>query len=106
MAYAASKGALNTLTLSLARSLGPEVRVNAVCPGLIQTRWLREGLGEEAYEKRVKYVEATTPLKAASTPEDIAETAVWLVEGADHVTGETILVDAGLHLGFAPLVAR
>ena len=49
IAYAASKGALNTMTLSLARALAPEIRVNAVCPGVMQTRWWREGLGEENY---------------------------------------------------------
>ncbi len=106
IAYAASKGALNTMTLSLARALGPEIRVNAVCPGVIRTRWLKDGLGQEAYEKLVAQVAKTTPLRAASTPEDIAETAVWLVEGATHVTGETILVDAGLHLGTMPRIAR
>ena len=106
VAYAASKGALNTLTLSLARALGPEIRVNAVCPGLIQSRWLREGLGDERYEKLVKMTEDNTPLKAASKPEDIAEVVVWFLEGARHVTGETLLVDAGKHLDMAPLVAR
>ena len=106
IAYAASKGALNTMTLSLARALGPEIRVNAVCPGLIQTRWLKEGLGEEAYDRLVSEIEATTPLRKASLPEDIAETAVWLVEGAAHVTGETVIADAGLHLAAALRVAR
>ena len=106
IAYAASKGALNTMTLSLARALAPEIRVNAVCPGLIRTRWMREGLGEEAYGQLVKHVEETTPLQKVSEPEDIAETVVWLIEGAGHVTGETIIIDAGMHLGFSPLVAR
>ena len=106
VAYAASKGALNTLTLSLARALGPEIRINAVCPGLIQSRWLRQGLGEARYEAVVKNTEENTPLKAASTPEDIAEVVIWFLEGARHVTGETLLVDAGKHLDFAPLVAR
>ncbi|MCW8836118.1 MAG: SDR family oxidoreductase [Rhodospirillales bacterium] len=100
VAYAASKGALNTMTLSLARALGPEIRMNAVCPGLIQSRWLKNGLGEEKYAAAVRRIEETTPLRKASTPEDIAEVVLWLVEGAAHVTGETILVDAGLHLGF------
>ncbi len=106
VAYAASKGALNTMTLALARALGPEIRVNTVCPGLIQTRWLRDGLGEEAYAGLVAQVETTTPLRQAGTPEDIAEAVVWFIDGASHVTGEILMVDAGLHLGFAPLVAR
>lgn len=100
VAYAASKGALNTMTKSLARALGPEIRVNAVCPGLIQSRWLKNGLGDEKYAATVKRIETSTPLQKASTPEDIADAVLWLIEGAAHVTGEAILVDAGLHLGF------
>src|SRR5215813_9332900 len=46
VAYAASKGALNTMTRSLARALGPAIRVNAVCPGFVETRWFTEGRGE------------------------------------------------------------
>jgi 3-oxoacyl-[acyl-carrier protein] reductase len=50
-AYVTSKAALNTLTLALARTLAPEVRVNAVLPGLIESRWLPTGLGDEAYAR-------------------------------------------------------
>lgn len=106
VAYAASKGALNTMTLSLARALAPEIRVNAICPGFIGSRWFQDRLGPEGYAKMVENVKGMTPLKAASSPDDIAETAVWLLEGARHVTGETVIVDAGLHLNYAPLVAR
>ncbi len=103
IAYAASKGALNTMTLSLARALAPEIRVNAVCPGVIQTRWWREGLGEERYPAFIEQYADITPLKAAGTPESVAEPVVWLLEGAEHVTGETILVDSGIHLvGYTP----
>lgn len=104
--YAASKGALNTMTLSLARALGPEIRVNAVCPGFIQSRWLLTGLGEETYNNLKASQEATTPLRHAGTPEDMAEVAVWLLEGARNVTGEVVMVDAGAHLSGAPLKAR
>lgn len=106
VAYAASKGALNTMTLSLARALAPEIRVNAICPGFIGSRWFRDRLGPQGYEKMVANVKKNTPLQAASSPDDIAQTAVWLVEGGRHVTGEVIIADAGLHLNFAPLVAR
>lgn len=106
MAYVASKGALNSMTLSLARTLGPEIRVNAICPGFIQGEWLRQGLGAERYDATKAQIEATTPLRKAGTPEEIAESVVWFLEGGKLVTGETLLVDAGLHLGFAPLVAR
>src|SRR5689334_21950316 len=100
IAYAASKGALNTMTLSLARALGPAIRVNGVCPGFVETRWLTSGLGAE-YEARKKNYEAITPLKATVLPEDVADAVVWLLEGAGKVTGELITVDSGVHLGVA-----
>jgi 3-oxoacyl-[acyl-carrier protein] reductase len=106
IAYTASKGALNTMTLSLARVLGPEIRVNTVCPGFIQGRWLRGGLGDETYEAVKAQQERTTPLRKAGTPEDMAQAAVWFIEGADLVTGEILIVDAGAHLAGAPLIAR
>lgn len=106
ISYTASKGALNTMTLSLARVLGPEIRVNTICPGFIQGRWLRGGMGDEAYEAAVAQQERATPLKRAGRPEDMAQAAVWFVEGADHITGEILIVDAGAHLGSAPLIAR
>lgn len=106
VAYTASKGALNTMTLSLARALGPEIRVNTICPGFIQGRWLRGGMGDAAYEAAVAAQERMTPLHRAGTPEDMAEAAVWFIEGATNVTGEILIVDAGSHLGAAPLIAR
>jgi 3-oxoacyl-[acyl-carrier protein] reductase len=98
-AYVASKGALNAMTLALARSLAPEIRVNAVCPGLIETRWHLDRYNKEEYAKFKANYEKTVPLARAAAPDDVAEVAVWLIEGADLVTGESILVDAGLHLG-------
>ena len=106
IAYTASKGALNTMTLSLARALGPEIRVNTICPGFIQGRWLRGGMGDEVYEAAKAAQERTTPLRKAGTPEDMAEAAVWFIEGASLITGEILIVDAGAHLGAAPLIAR
>lgn len=100
VAYAASKGALNTMTKSLARALAPAIRVNAICPGFIGTRWFRDSMDEDAYEATVKAVEAKTPLEAASGPDDIADAALFFVsDAARHVTGELLLADAGLHLG-------
>lgn len=98
-AYIASKGALNAMTLALARSLAPEIRVNAVCPGLIETRWHLERYSKEDYAKFKANYEKTVPLAKAASADDVAEVAIWLIEGADLVTGESILVDAGLHLG-------
>jgi len=99
ISYAASKGALNTMTLALARSLAPEIRVNAVCPGIVEGRWLRNGLGEEGYEAALKRQEASTPLRRAATPDEVAGAVLWLIEGGDLVTGEILLLDAGAHLG-------
>lgn len=106
IAYSASKGALNTMTLSLARALGPEIRVNTICPGFIQGRWLRGGMGDDVYEAAKLGQERNTPLRRAGTPEDMAQAAVWFIEGADLITGEILMVDAGSHLGQAPLKAR
>lgn len=107
VAYAATKGALNTMTLSLARALAPKIRVNALCPGFIDTRWFTDAFGDETTARIRQNVINTTPLKAASTPDDIADAGLFLAsDAARHVTGETLMVDAGMHLGFAPLAAR
>jgi len=102
VAYIASKGAVNAMTLYFARALAPEIRVNAVCPGLITTRWFVDGVGQEGYEKIKAGYESNAPLGRASSPEDIAEAVVWLVDGARTVTGELILLDGGVHLGATP----
>jgi 3-oxoacyl-[acyl-carrier protein] reductase len=106
IAYAASKGALVTMTLSLARILGPEIRVNAVCPGFIQGEWLRAGLGDEAYERVKKRREKTAPLGVTSSPETVAEAILYFICGADIVTGETLILDGGHHLTQTPLTRR
>ena len=98
IAYAASKAALNTLTLSLARVLAPEIRVNAVCPGFVKTRWVKEGLGEESFAARIASYELLSPLKISSTPDDVAQTIVWLLADATHLTGECLRLDDGTHL--------
>jgi NAD(P)-dependent dehydrogenase (short-subunit alcohol dehydrogenase family) len=105
--YAASKGAMVTMTLSLARALAPRIRINAICPGFIDTPWFGKGRDADQIARLRAGVAATTPLKVASTAEDIAGPAVFLASpAARHITGETLLVDAGMHLGFAPLGMR
>ena len=99
MPYIASKGAMNAMTLHLARTLAPEIRVNAVCPGLITSRWFVDGIGQEGFEKIKAGYESMAPLARASTPEDVADAIVWLVDGARTVTGELMLLDGGMHLG-------
>jgi 3-oxoacyl-[acyl-carrier protein] reductase len=98
VAYAASKAALLNLTVSLARALAPAVRVNAVAPGFVDTPWHVSGMGVERYRKALASVGAGTPLQAVTMPADVADPVVWLLEGAGHVTGEALHVDAGLHL--------
>ena len=98
IAYAASKSALNSMTYSLARVLGPEVRVNAVCPGYVDTPWQTGALGQERANQAAAHYATMVPLKDYARPEDIAETIVWLLEGARQVTGETIYVDGGMHI--------
>lgn len=104
--YIASKGAVNSLTLHLARVLAPEVRVNAVCPGLITTRWFTAGLGEQAYQSIRSQYEAGSPLQRACSAEDVAEAVLWLADGAATVTGELLLLDSGMHLGGRPPAIR
>ena len=84
--------------LSLAKALAPKIRVNAICPGFIDSPWF-DKLGTDTAKLR-EHIRNTTPLQTASTPEDIADSALFLGSRASrHVTGETLLVDAGLHLG-------
>ncbi len=103
--YAASKAALNLMTKSLAHVLGPEIRINTVVPGMIQTRWLQGGLGDEAYNEMLENTKKILPLKEVATAEQVAEVLVWFLEGASLVTGETLIVDSGLHLGQLPAYA-
>jgi len=100
--YVASKGALNAMTLHLARALAPQVRVNAVCPGMITTRWFPDGVGQKGFEAIKAQYERSAPLGRACSAEDVAEAVLWLVTGAATVTGELILLDAGMHLGARP----
>ena len=99
VAYAASKGALNTMTLSLARALAPLIRVNAVCPGYIDTPWFTKGRGVEGAAKVRDAVVAKVPLKRASTAEDVAGLVCFLATSqSGNMTGEVVRMDAGLHL--------
>ncbi len=91
IAYAASKGALNTMTKSLARALGPEIRVNAVCPGPVDTRWLRAVMSPDELEKRTAHF----PMQRPALPEDIADAVIYLANGTSLTTGQCLVVDGG-----------
>ena len=99
IAYAASKGALNTLTLSMARALAPEVRVNALCPGGLLGNWTKKIMTKEQYEARVRQAKTEFPLQRGVWPIDVARAALFLVEHAVAMTGECLRMDAGEHLG-------
>ncbi len=98
VAYMASKGALNAMTVGLARALGPQVRVNAIAPGLVETAWLQQGLGAERYAQVVQDYRARAVLDAVIAPEDVAESAWYLGAVATKTSGEILLLDAGLRL--------
>lgn len=89
--YAVSKAGLNHLTVLLANVLGPEIRVNAVAPGLIETPWTSDwGPVKDAWAARA-------PLRRTGFPDDIAQ-ACLSVASAEWMTGEIVLVDGGMHL--------
>jgi 3-oxoacyl-[acyl-carrier protein] reductase len=91
--YATSKAGVINLTRSLARTLAPEIRVNAVAPGFVDSPWNKDWPAD----RKVQSVERT-PLKRACTPEDIAVTIFFLCAGSAMITGQTIIVDGGLTL--------
>jgi ketoreductase RED2 len=89
--YAVSKAALNHLTVLLANALGPEIRVHAVAPGLIDTPWTAD------WDTVREAVRATAPLQRSGTPEDVADACVALI-GAGYATGQVLVVDGGIAL--------
>jgi len=93
LSYAATKAGVVSLTQNLARALGPQVRVNAVAPGAVDSSWMVEWTDDQ---RRASIEDAA--LKRRCTPDDIAEVIVFLGFGAAMVTGQTITVDGGLTL--------
>jgi len=89
--YAASKAALNHTTVLLAAVLGPDVRVNAVAPGLVDTPWT------EDWDELREHVHAQAPMRRSATPGDVAEVVMGLVRSS-YVTGQVVVVDGGLGL--------
>ncbi|HEX2653014.1 MAG TPA: SDR family oxidoreductase [Xanthobacteraceae bacterium] len=89
IAYSASKAGLINLTRSLARALAPDIRVNAVAPGLVDTPWTKPWP-----EERKQMTLERTMLRKLAQPQDIAETMLFLAT-AGHITGETVVVDGG-----------
>jgi 3-oxoacyl-[acyl-carrier protein] reductase len=102
VAYAASKGALNTMTYSLARALAPDVRINAVCPGYVDTPWFVKQFGPEMAEKIAEAEGKRNLLQRVADGAEIAKTVMFFAgpESAN-ITGETLLSDGGMHLSMA-----
>ena len=96
--YCASKAALNNLTITLARVIGPNIRVNGVAPGFIDGSWLQQGLGD-AYDPIKTAMQAKSPLGRVSTPDDVAEAILSLITGSDLVTGHVLPVEGGMLIG-------
>jgi NAD(P)-dependent dehydrogenase (short-subunit alcohol dehydrogenase family) len=99
IAYGVSKAAVIQLTRNLAMALAPEVRVNAVAPGLIATRWFRVPFGDQAAEAQEERTAAMTPLGRVATADDVARAVLGFL-AADMVTGECVVVDGGRHLAY------
>ena len=97
--YCASKAALNNLTLAMARLLAPRVRVNAVAPGLITSRWLKDGLGDEAYEAYLARTIERAPLHRVCAPDDVADLIVNIITGPDLITGQILPIEGGVLTG-------
>jgi 3-oxoacyl-[acyl-carrier protein] reductase len=97
--YGVSKAAVLQLTRNLALALAPEVRVNAVAPGMVSTRWFRASLGDEIAASQEERIASGTPLGQVATADHVAQ-AVLALLAADHVSGETLVVDGGRHVTY------
>jgi len=93
--YCCSKAALDNLTMSLARTFAPHVRVNGIAPGFITGRWLENGLGDN-YDKVKAAFDKSLPLGRVCDPDDVAAAIMSLVTGSPLVTGQTLAVDSGM----------
>lgn len=98
MAYAASKGAVHTLTLSLAQVLAPQVRVNAIAPALTEGGYIQR-IDPDGFEERRRHQVGSAPLRRVGTPGEVARMIYALVADAPLTTGEVIRLDGGLHIG-------
>lgn len=99
IAYGVSKAGILQLTRGLAVALAPDVRVNAVAPGLVATRWFRVPFGEQAAQSQEANVGAATPLAGVATPDHVAQAVMGFL-AADFVTGQALVVDGGKNITY------
>jgi 3-oxoacyl-[acyl-carrier protein] reductase len=90
--YCASKAGVNSLTVTFARALAPNIRVNAVMPGFITGRWQKEWFGE-SYDTVKGMMEQRSILGKVCDPEDVADAILSLITGSDLITGQVIAID-------------
>lgn len=101
-AYSASKGASNTLTLGLARALAPDIRVNCVCPGYVDTPWHTKRTDDpEWLDNYQRVFTEIAPLQRLTTADDVAEAVSFFATGAKAITGALLVIDGGTHLTIA-----
>jgi NAD(P)-dependent dehydrogenase (short-subunit alcohol dehydrogenase family) len=97
--YGVSKAALTHLTHWLAIALAPEVRVNAVNPGLVATRWFREPFGEDRANAQEEAFAKRSPIGVVATPEHVSQAVMGFIR-SDAVTGQHLIVDGGVSAGY------
>lgn len=100
LAYACSKAAMLAMNKSMARELGPEILVNAVCPGFVDGSWLREGLGDELYELVKQHYCTQARTQQVMTAETVAKNIWFFAADSQNVTGEHLLMDGGATLPY------
>lgn len=106
IAYCCTKAALDNLTISMARALAPNIRVNGVAPGLITSRWVAQNLGQAAWEKTLKTSEEKTPLGRVCSPDDVAAAILSFITGSPLITGQTLVVDGGMMIAATAMMRR
>lgn len=100
LAYACSKAAMLAMNKSMARELGPDILVNAVCPGFVEGGWLRDGLGDELYELVKQHYLTQAPTDQVMTPLTVAKNIWFFAAESQNITGEHLLMDGGATLPY------
>ncbi|MFN8472967.1 MAG: glucose 1-dehydrogenase [Anaerolineae bacterium] len=97
IAYCASKAAVHSLTKSLARALAPDIRVNCVSPGFVDTNWHARGVGEEQAARNRENAGNVSPLRRVCSPQDVSDAVMSMIH-MDYVTGQILMVNGGIFM--------